>query len=76
MLTNTYNFQFSSVTQSCLTLYDPMDYSTPSFLVHHQLPELAQTDIRQVGDVIQPSYPLPPHSPFAFNLSQRQGFFK
>ena len=41
--------QFSSVTQSCLTLCDPMDCSTPGFPVHHQLPELAQTHVHQVG---------------------------
>ena len=52
--------QFSSVTQSCLTLYDPMDCSTPGFPVHHRLPELAQTRVHQVGDAIQPSHPLPP----------------
>ena len=44
--------QFSSVTQSCLTLCDPVDCSTPGFLVHHQLPELAQTQVHQVGDAI------------------------
>ena len=42
--------QFSSVVQSCPTLCDPMDYSTPGVLVHHQLPELAQTHVHQVGD--------------------------
>ena len=50
--------QFSSVTQSCPTLYDPMDYSRPSFPVHHQLPELAQTHVHQVSDAIQSSHPL------------------
>ena len=48
----------SSVAQSCLTLCDPMDCSTPGFPVHHQLPELAQTHVHQVGDAIQPSHPL------------------
>jgi len=43
--------QLSSVTQSCPTLYGPMDCSTPGFPVHHQLPELAQTHVHQVGDV-------------------------
>ena len=52
--------RFSSVVQSCLTLCDPMDYSTPGFPVHHQLPELAQTHIHQVGDALQPSHPLLP----------------
>ena len=46
---------FSSITQLCLTLCDPMDGSTPGFPVHHQLPELAQTHVHQVGDAIQPS---------------------
>ena len=49
--------QFSSVTQSCLTLSDPMDCSTPGFPVHHQLLELAQTHVHQVSDAIQPSHP-------------------
>ena len=48
----------SSVPQSCLTLCDPMDCSTPGFLVHHQLPELAQTHVHWVGDAFQPSYSL------------------
>ena len=52
------NFKFSSVAQSCLTLYDPVDCRTPSFPVHHQLPEPAQTHVHQVGDAIQPSHPL------------------
>ena len=51
-------YQFSSVTQSCLTLCDPMNRSTPGFPVHHQLPELTQTHIHQVSDAIQPSHPL------------------
>ena len=45
--------QFSSVTQSCLTLCDPMDCSTPGLSVHHQLPELAQTHVHLVDDAIQ-----------------------
>ena len=51
-------YQFSSVTQLCLTLCDPMDCSRPSFPVHHQLPELAETHVHQLGDAIQPSHPL------------------
>ena len=66
--------QFSSVTQSCPTLCDPMDCSTPGLPVHHQLPELAQTHVHRVGDAIQPSYPLSSPSLPAFNLSQHQGF--
>ena len=47
--------QFSSVTQLCPTLCDPMDCSTPGFPDHHQLPELSQTHLHQVGDTIQPT---------------------
>ena len=67
--------QFSSVAQSCLTLCDPMDCSTPGFPVHHQLPKLTQTHVHGVGDAIQPSHPLSSPSPLAFNLSQHQGLF-
>ena len=67
---------FSSVAQSCLTLWDPMDRSTPGFPVHHQLPELAQTHVHRVSDAIQASHPLLSLSPPAFNLSQHQGLFK
>ena len=66
--------QFSSVAQSCLTLCDPMNRSTPGLPVHHQLPEFTQTYIRQVGDAIQPSHPLSPPSPPAPNPSQHQSF--
>ena len=66
----------SSVAQSCPTLCNPMDCSTPSFSVHHQLPELAQTHVHQVGDAIQPSHLLSSPSPPAFNLSQHQGLFQ
>ena len=65
--------QFISVIQLCLTLCDPMDYSTPNFPAHHQLLELAQTHVHQVSDAIQPSHPLVSPSPPAFNLSQHQG---
>ena len=50
--------QFSSVIESCPTLCNPMDCSTPHFPVHHQLLKLAQTHVHQVGDAIQPSHPL------------------
>ena len=64
--------QVNSVAQACLTLCDPVDSSTPGFPIHHQLLELTQTHVHQVGDAIQPSYPLLfPSS--AFNLSQHQG---
>ena len=65
--------QFSSVAQSCLTLCDPMNHSTPGLPVHHQLPEFTQTHVHGVSDVIQPSHPLSSLSPPAFNLSQHQG---
>ena len=67
--------QFSSIAQSCLTLCDPVDCSTPGLPVHHQLPEFTQTYVHWVGDAIQPSHPLSSPSP-AFNLSQHQGLFK
>ena len=68
---------FSSVTQSCPTLCDAMDYSTPGFSVRHQLPELAQTHVHQVGNAIQPSLSLSSSpSPPAFSLSQHQGLFQ
>ena len=69
-------YQFSSVTQLCLTLCDPMDCSTPGFTTHHQLLELAQTHVHQVGDVIQPSHSLSFPSPPVFNLAKRQGPFQ
>ena len=68
--------QFSSVTQSCLMLCDPMNCSTPGLSVHHQLPESTQTHVHQVGDAIQPSHPLLPPSPPALSLSQHKGLFK
>ena len=68
--------QFSSVTQLCLTLCDPMDCSTPSFPVHHQLLELTQTHVHRVVFAIQPSYPLLSPSPPTFNLSQHQALLK
>ena len=66
-------FQFSSVAQSCLTLCDPMNRSTPGLPVHHQFPEFTQTHVGRVGDAIQPSHPLPSPSPSAPNPSQHQG---
>ena len=68
--------QFSSVTQSCPTLWDPMDYSMPGCAVHHQLPVLAQTHVHQVSDAIQPSHLQLFPSPLALNLSQYQGLFQ
>ena len=68
--------QFSSVVQSCPTRCDIMDWSTPGFPVHHHLLELAQAHVYWVGDAIQPSHPLSPPSPPAFNLAQHQGLFQ
>ena len=70
-----YPVTVSSVTQSCPTLCDPMDCSTPGFTVHHQLPEPPQTYVHHIGDAIQPSHPLLSPTP-AFNLSQHQGLFQ
>ena len=69
---------FSSVhsTQSCPTLYNPLNRSTTGLHVHHQLPEFTQTHVHWVGDAIQPSHPLSSPSPPAFNLSQHQGLFQ
>ena len=68
--------QFSSVAQSCLTLCDPMDCSTPGFPVHHQLLDLTQTYVHWVSDAIQPSHPLSSPSPPTFSLSQHQSLFQ
>ena len=68
--------KFSSATQFCLTLCDPMDCNTPGFPVHHQFPELAQTHVHRVGNTIQPSCLLSFPSPSACNLSQHQGLFQ
>ena len=68
--------QFSSVTQLCPTLCNPMDCSTPGFPVHHQLLELAHTHVHWVSDAIQPWHPLSSPSPPAFNLSQHQGLLQ
>ena len=68
--------QFSSVTQSCLTLADPMNRSTSGLPVHHQLPEFTQTHVHWVSDAIQPSYPLLSPSPPAPNPSQHHSLFQ
>ena len=68
--------QLSSVTQSCPTLCNPMNRSTPGLPVHHQLPELTQTCAHRVSDAIQPSHSLSFPSPPALNLSQPQGLFQ
>ena len=68
-----YSVQFSSVTQSCPTLCNPMDCSTAGFPVHQQLLKPTQTHVHCVSDAIQPSHPLSSPSPPAFSLSQHQG---
>ena len=68
--------QFSSDTQSCPTLCDPMNSSTPGLPVHHHLPEFTQTHAHRVGDAIQTSHPLASPSPPAANPSQNQGLLK
>ena len=71
-----YSIQFSSVAQSCPTVCDLVDCSTPGFPVHHQLPEFIQTHVQCVGVAIQPSHLLSSPSPPSFNFSQYQGLFK
>ena len=71
-----FSVQFSSVAQSCPTLCDPMDCSTPGLPVHHQLPEVTQTHVHRFSDAIQPFHPLSSPSPPIFNLSQQQGLFQ
>ena len=70
------SIQISSVTQSCSTLCDPMDCSTPGLPVHHQLPEPTQTHVHLVCDAIQPPHPLSSPSPPAPSPSQHQRLFK
>ena len=67
--------QFSSVAQSCPTLCDPMNHSTPGHPVHHQHLEFTQTHVHRVSDTIQPSHPLSSPSPPAPNPSQHQSLF-
>ena len=71
-----YMYQIRSVAQSCPTLFDPMNLSTPGLPVHHQLPEFTQTHVHQVSDAIQPSHPLSSPSPLAPNPSQHQSLFQ
>ena len=68
--------QFISVAQSCPTLCNPMNRSTPGLPVHHQLPEFTQTHVHRVGDAIQPSHPWSSPSPPAPNPSQHQSLFQ
>ena len=71
-----WSVQFSSVTQLCLTLCDPMNHSTPGLPVHHQLLDFSQTHVHQVGDAIQSSHHLLSPSPPAPNPSKHQGLFQ
>ena len=68
--------QIRSVAQSCPTLCDPMNRSTPGLPVHHQLPEFTQTHVHWVSDAIQPSNPLSSPSPLAPNPSQHQSLLQ
>ena len=68
--------QFSSVAQSCPTLYNPMNHSTPGLPVHHHLPEFTHTHVHRVRDAIQPSHPRSSPSPPAPNPSQHQSLFQ
>ena len=71
-----FSVQFISVAQSCLTLCNPMNCSTPGLPVHHQLPEFTQTHGHRVSDAIQPSHPRSSPSPPAHNPSQHQSLFQ
>ena len=71
-----HSVQFSSVSQSCPTLCDPMNRSTPGLLVHHKRLEFTQTHVHRVGDAIQQSHPLSSPSPPAPNPSQHPGLFQ
>ena len=68
--------QFSSVSQSCPTLCDPMNRSMPGLPVHHQLPEFTQTHAHRVSDAIQPSHPLSSPSSPVPSPSQHQSLFQ
>ena len=68
--------QFSSAAQSCPSLCDPKNRSTPGLPVHHQLPEFTQTHVHRVGVTIQPSHPLSSPYPLAHNPSQHQSLFQ
>ena len=69
-------WHYCSVTQSCLTICDPMDCSRPDFPVLHHLLKFAQAHVHWVSDVIQSSHPVSSPSPPAFNLAQYQGVFQ
>ena len=71
-----YSVQFSSVTQSCPTLCNPMNHSMTGLPVNHQLLGFTQTHVHRVSDAIQPSHPLSSPSPPAPNPSQHQSLFQ
>ena len=71
-----FSVQFSSLTQLCLTLGNPMNHNMPGLPVHHQLLEFTQTHVPRVSEAIQPCHPLPSHSPSAPNPSQPQRLFQ
>ena len=71
-----HSVQFSSVVQSCLTLWEPINRSIPGFPVHHQFPESTHTHVHCVSDAIQPSHYLSSPYPPALDLSQHQALFK
>ena len=73
---HSFMIQFSLVAQSCPTLCNPMNDSTPGIPIHHQLPEFTQTHVLRVSDAIQPSHPLSSPSPPAPNPSQHQSLFQ
>ena len=75
-LSNILSDQIRSVAQSCPTLCDPMNRSTPDLPLHHQLPEFTQTHVHRVSDAIQPSHPLSSPSPPAPNPSQHQSLLQ
>ena len=75
--THTHTFiYYCSVAQLCPTFCNPTDCSMPGLPVLHHLPKFAQVHVHCISDAIQPSHPLMPSSPFAFNLSQHRGFFQ
>ena len=71
-----YYSSFRLFAQSCPTLCDSMNSSTPGFPVHHQLPESTQIHVHWVRNAIQPSHPLTSPSPPALNFSQHRGLFQ
>ena len=76
MATDPPSVQFSSVTQSCPTICDPMNRSTPGLHVHHQILESTQIHVHRVSDAIHPLHPLSSPSPPTSNPSQHQGLFQ